>query len=322
MSATALVSIIIPTYNRAHLIGETLDSVLAQTYTNWECIVVDDGSEDNTDDVVTAYVKNDARFQYYHRPKDRAAGGNAARNYGFELSKGEIINWVDSDDLILPDHLSIHVEKHNSMNEKLDCVITNAEVFEGFKNNIIRHWSNIYVKSDVITEMLSVKVLWPIGCVSWKKKSIKGKPFNENLASSQEWTFHLKQLIANIYYEILGKTTYLARSHHNRIGKVISQSKINSTYLSRVQIFDTLNEAKILTKEREYIILQNIVKNLFSALQLKYYSSAHSIAMGLLKRFSLIHHYKRKILMVVFLAYPFYIFTGKGYRFFNISVKI
>jgi len=49
-----LVSIIIPTYNRAHLIGETLDSVLAQTYTNWECIVVDDGSSDNTNEVLEA----------------------------------------------------------------------------------------------------------------------------------------------------------------------------------------------------------------------------------------------------------------------------
>ena len=88
-----LVSIIIPTYNRAHLIGETLGSVLAQTYQNWECIVVDDGSTDNTEAVLATFTAKDSRFQYDQRPKDRLAGGNAARNYGFELSKGEYINW-------------------------------------------------------------------------------------------------------------------------------------------------------------------------------------------------------------------------------------
>src|SRR5690554_5283951 len=101
-----LVSIIIPTYNRAHLIGETLDSVLAQTYQNWECIVVDDGSTDNTDEVMAAYMAKDSRFQYHHRPKDRLPEGNAARNYGFEVSKGEYIQWFDSDDLMLPEFIN------------------------------------------------------------------------------------------------------------------------------------------------------------------------------------------------------------------------
>ena len=104
-----LVSIIIPTFNRAHLIGETLDSVLAQTYTNWECIVVDDGSTDATGDLMESYVKKDTRFRYHHRPKNRLTGGNAARNYGFELSKGEYLNFFDSDDLMDINKISIQV---------------------------------------------------------------------------------------------------------------------------------------------------------------------------------------------------------------------
>src|SRR5690554_2800862 len=105
-----LVSIIIPTYNRAHLIGETLDSVLAQTYENWECIVVDDGSTDNTEELMAEYMTKDARFQYHHRPKDRLPGGNAARNYGFEVSMGEYIQWFDSDDLMLTEYLSTRID--------------------------------------------------------------------------------------------------------------------------------------------------------------------------------------------------------------------
>jgi glycosyltransferase involved in cell wall biosynthesis len=97
MKSKPLVSIIIPTYNRAHLISETLDSVLAQTYKNWECIIVDDGSNDNTDEVVSEYVKKNNRFKFYHRPDEHLPGGNGARNYGFKMSKGEYVNWLDDD---------------------------------------------------------------------------------------------------------------------------------------------------------------------------------------------------------------------------------
>ena len=98
----SLISIIIPTYNRAHLISETLDSILVQTYPNWECIVVDDGSTDTTADVMREYIKKDSRFQYHQRPDNKKKGPNSCRNYGFELSQGECIKWFDSDDIMLP----------------------------------------------------------------------------------------------------------------------------------------------------------------------------------------------------------------------------
>ena len=111
MHEQPLVSIIIPTYNRAHLIGETLDSVLTQTYTHWECIVVDDGSTDETSEVMQPYLDKDPRFQYHHRPKNRPKGANACRNYGFKLSKGKYIQWLDSDDLIKCDKLAVQISR-------------------------------------------------------------------------------------------------------------------------------------------------------------------------------------------------------------------
>jgi len=95
-----LVSIIIPTFNRAYLIGETLDSVLAQTYQNWECIVVDDGSNDNTEEIIKSYSEKDNRFQFYYRPTTKKKGASVCRNYGMEKSKGELIQFIDSDDLL------------------------------------------------------------------------------------------------------------------------------------------------------------------------------------------------------------------------------
>src|SRR5690606_11844101 len=132
MPKQPLVSIIIPTYNRAHLISETLDSVLAQTYTNWECIVVDDGSTDATEALLHGYMEKDSRFQYHKRPDRHLPGGNGARNYGFELSQGEYIQWFDSDDVMLPGFLDKKVELFK---DDIDLVICSSNYVDSCLSN-------------------------------------------------------------------------------------------------------------------------------------------------------------------------------------------
>ena len=95
------ISIVMPTYNRAHLIRETLESVLNQTFKSWECIIVDDQSTDNTNEVVKPFLK-DKRFIYTTKPYGYLKGANASRNYGLEISTGNYIYWFDSDDIIHP----------------------------------------------------------------------------------------------------------------------------------------------------------------------------------------------------------------------------
>uniref|UniRef100_UPI004048B6A8 glycosyltransferase family 2 protein n=1 Tax=Flavobacterium sp. TaxID=239 RepID=UPI004048B6A8 len=130
-----LVSIIIPTYNRANLISETLKSVLDQTYTNWECIVVDDGSTDDTASIVADYVKSDARFQYHKRPETKIKGANACRNFGFEISKGEYVKWLDSDDLISDDLLDSQIKTISFTSEFKNVVVTSK--WNYFKDTLI-----------------------------------------------------------------------------------------------------------------------------------------------------------------------------------------
>ena len=119
---TPLISVIIPTFNRAHLISETLESVLEQTYKNWECIVVDDGSTDNTGNVMTEYCAKDARFQYHHRPENHLPGGNGARNFGYEVSIGSYVKFLDSDDVLHTDNLKIKTDLINKYD--VDVVIS------------------------------------------------------------------------------------------------------------------------------------------------------------------------------------------------------
>jgi len=93
-------SIIVPTYNRAGFIYKTIQSVLVQKFENYEVIVVDDGSTDNTSEIIQTI--RDSRVQYYKKRNEERA---AARNYGIAKARGEYVNFLDSDDLVLPHHL-------------------------------------------------------------------------------------------------------------------------------------------------------------------------------------------------------------------------
>jgi len=214
MANQPLVSIIIPTYNRADLIGETLDSIIAQTYLNWECIVVDDGSTDNTSEVLKNYTKKDSRITYHHRPKNYKSGGNGARNYGFDISKGEFINWFDSDDVMLPNFISSKVECIEGKNMVIcSHYITNSVL------KIVKK-EDIYIKTNILEDYL----LWDdnfsivTNNVLFLNKYINdsGIRFNEKILRGQEAYFFLnlwfhKPLTED--YQILNVPLFFYRQH-------------------------------------------------------------------------------------------------------------
>lgn len=119
----ACVSVIIPAYNRAGLIGQTLDSVCRQTFTDWECIVVDDGSADDTPGVVQRYAEQDRRVRLIRQSNGNAA---SARNRGAAEAKGEFLAFLDSDDLFEPDKLAWQVAL---MRERPEAVLVYGETF-------------------------------------------------------------------------------------------------------------------------------------------------------------------------------------------------
>lgn len=98
-----LVSIITPTYNCGKFIAETIETVLAQTYTNWEMIIVDDVSNDNTEEVVKQYMDKDERIKY--KKLDENSGAAVARTTAMKLAEGQYMAFLDSDDLWTSDKL-------------------------------------------------------------------------------------------------------------------------------------------------------------------------------------------------------------------------
>ncbi|WP_290568110.1 glycosyltransferase family 2 protein [Leeuwenhoekiella sp. UBA6783] len=218
MHEQPLVSIIIPTYNRAHLIGETLDSVLAQTYTRWECIVVDDGSTDATDKVLAEYVAKDSRFQYHHRPKERPKGANACRNYGFELSRGEFVNWFDDDDIMLEHFLQTKIS-HIDQREVLHI----CGGYQGTKD--LKDLSVFQCKSE---SLYKDYVLWNIQIftpsVLFRRCFLENKNlFNTELHKAQEAEFLSRIFFAlsKCCYSITQEPLFIYRQHEH------SKSQIN-----------------------------------------------------------------------------------------------
>jgi len=102
-----LVSIILCTYNRAHLVARAIASVLTQSYRNWELIIIDDGSVDDTAQVVMPVVKSDPRIMYFYHANTGLA---RSRNIGITLASGKYTTFLDSDDEYRDNHLSVRIE--------------------------------------------------------------------------------------------------------------------------------------------------------------------------------------------------------------------
>lgn len=111
-----LVSIITPLYNGEKYIGETIKSVMSQTYKNWEMIIVNDGSKDNSESIVMSYVQNEPRIHYV---KQDNAGSAVARNNGIRLCNGQYIALLDADDLWEPEFLSSQIRFMGAKNAQL-----------------------------------------------------------------------------------------------------------------------------------------------------------------------------------------------------------
>jgi glycosyltransferase involved in cell wall biosynthesis len=228
---TPLVSIIIPTFNRAYLIGETLDSVLAQTYQNWECIVVDDGSTDNTAEIMESYILMDARFQYHQRPKNRLQGGNAARNYGFEVSKGDYIQWFDSDDIMLPEYLFLRMKEFKDEHNFIIC--SGSSVDENLKEI---EQIDLIIKENLYKDYVlwKTKILTP--CVIFTRSFLEVKElFNDKILRGQESEFFSRIFfdVGNEQYKIINLPLFLYRQH---TGTKTTENKVYNPKFKKDQI--------------------------------------------------------------------------------------
>lgn len=123
--STPKVSIIVPCYNQVQYLDEALQSVLDQTHENWECLIVNDGSPDNTEEVAKNWVAKDARFIYLHKEN---GGVSSARNLGIDKAKGDYLQFLDSDDFLEKEKLELSLQQMEQ-NDEVNLVVSNFRMF-------------------------------------------------------------------------------------------------------------------------------------------------------------------------------------------------
>jgi glycosyltransferase involved in cell wall biosynthesis len=210
-----MLSIIIPCYNRANLIEETLISIIHQSYKNWECIIIDDGSTDNTLDILKFYVLKDSRFRFYTRPKNIKKGASSCRNYGYTLSNGDFICWFDSDD-IMPFN-SIEDRINAFFLNDCDFVLGKVLKFDHSSNEIIRENSNLLlpVIKNPASEYLLGNFWFQTSAPIFKKSFLEkfSYHFDESLTFNDETEFYVRLLLSNPNFKFVNTDVTLRRMH-------------------------------------------------------------------------------------------------------------
>lgn len=215
-SESPLISVVIPTYNRCDLLAEALRSVVSQTYSNWELLVIDDGSTEPIEEVVKAF--SDQRI-IYHRQMNQ--GVSVARNLGIQLAKGKYIAFLDSDDMMEPICLD---EKIKLVKENPDVgVVGGGCRYVNYEGEPIL---NISPARDSITyEDLSVWTAFPGGtCNIFAERELLVRigGFRTNLVDSEDRDL-LRRLVEMKPFASVKNTTAVIRSHSSpRINRDIS----------------------------------------------------------------------------------------------------
>ena len=201
-------SVIVPTYNRADMVTETVESILAQTFKDLELIIVDDGSTDNTKEVIARYL-SDPRVQYiYQENKERGA----ARNRGAGGAKGRYLLFLDSDDIALPQHL----EKAHALITKrgTDKVLWLHGNYSAYINGRVIDIKRKSLEGWILKKLLKINAIW-IGTVVIRKDFFDQLLFDESLSISEDREFAVRAAFkAPVFYQ--PEPTVLMREHNDR----------------------------------------------------------------------------------------------------------
>ena len=186
-----MVSVIIPNYNKSKYVKETILSVLNQDYKDWECIIIDDFSSDNSVSVISNLIKNEKRFHLMKNSSN--CGANFSRNIGLKKSKGDFVMFLDADDILSPNCLSLRLDKLLCEND-LDFGVFPIGTFHNNIGDDEFVWNNF---SGVhLDRFLYHDLPWLICSVIWKKEFLDNLGgFSEDFHRMQDVEFHSRVLI-------------------------------------------------------------------------------------------------------------------------------
>lgn len=230
-----MISIIVPVYNTEKYLDQCIQSILAQTYNDFELLLIDDGSTDSSGAICDKYAEQDSRVRVFHKEN---GGVSSARNLGLDNAKGEWITFVDADDELYIDALKVLAEISSST--FVDLVIAGYDFYDDIEKKIIRTTSQpcqislFYARDVALTRIYQNKIgFWPWFICSklFKTHIIRANNiyFNEHIAFSEDRLFILEYICAiNNRIHFLSNPIYKYRKHENSV-----MSKSNKIYDKR-----------------------------------------------------------------------------------------
>jgi GalNAc5-diNAcBac-PP-undecaprenol beta-1,3-glucosyltransferase len=311
-----MVSVIIATYNRAHLIRETLDSLVGQTYTDWEGLIIDDGCIDDTARVVEEYTSKDKRIKFFKRSDQHQNGLSGCRNYALSLAIGAYVQFFDDDDIMHPRMLEIKVRYLEKWN-RLDFVVCQYDSFYGNLQGKNTEVVNHKAKAQSLEENISLRYLLNEVIINsvgplWRSGVFQTRRFDENLHYAEEWDLYNKMFIDGIVGYEISEILFFYRKHElSNTGKTHPRGKdrMKEEEKAKLSVFYYL-----LSKGR----MEHQAYNFF----IKYAIKQRSLPLILQfqKQRKNIQSEKKGLDPIrVFIVYLLFLISGKGLRFLKDS---
>ena len=310
-----LLTIIIPTYNRAHLLGETLDSVIAQTYPNWECIVVDDGSCDYTEELLEFYCEKDSRITFFKRPEHYKPGPNACRNFGFKKSRGKWVKFFDSDDILVPEALNLHLEK---LSEN-DVIITKVKYIDE-KGNKLNFEHRYLPENNIIEDYFVGRLTYYTFGPFWNRNFLQRQAslFDEKIRNFDDWDFNMRMLYKKPRMAYIHEPLILYRLHEDSLSRELiklNYEEVKSEFYARKKHLNILKK----DLQVDVLSLRNYDKNRCKAQLKKALILNHKKKFALYRMLSKRQYelFEMKEFIKTTIGYLSYSLFGKGERFFR-----
>ena len=268
------ISVIIPAYNSETFLGETLDSLLAQTHKAWEAVVVDDGSTDNTQKIAAAYAEKDSRFRCITQEN---AGVSAARNRGLSEAAGDYVVFLDADDLYEPDALQAFADK--AAQTGADIILGRLHFLENGKKGAFHDAADALAACDGI-ETFDKRLLWNfLVCNKCYRRSLLMQHGVRFPASgfSEEGAFFMDAVYTGAAIAGTAKSVSLYRRHTAGEGASVSQTasekNLQSLAVSMRHIFDAAERALQAAGREDEDYLQEILYKHLHILVSQFYRS-------------------------------------------------
>ncbi len=283
------ISIIIPVFNRENLIKATIKSIKNQSYSDFECLLIDDASTDNTISVMYETIDNDSRFKVLERELGYIKGPAGCRNMGLDISIGEYIQFFDSDDLMHTDHLKLKIEAYN---ENIDLVVCKLGEFKDDDHKILFSISDIDDRGKLVAH-ISGETNYYLPGPMWKRNTIGSERFHTDIKIYEDLLFNLiNRKKCNKVYLIKEPLIYYRRHENSTTGmatknvELLEQKRLAWKYIYKILIGKEPEEKEHNTKVNSilfaksclnfyYLLCQkSIIGSIKQFLDMAYYTSS------------------------------------------------